>query len=282
MKENVIIPFYLNEKVINSLYSVVIQKYVKIKSINKRKQCIVNLNTPLSNISPGHYLQGDLSVQVLDECSRERIDERVSMVIEIFMNIMDILQEKGVLKYINSREEISKIEKNDFIVFSSKISEFPTLSRINDIVSAMQYQEVLGLNKNENDKETTSSELLYSMKNYIEEYKKTKCVKYISDDIFGSSNRIILPLKMEYLQGDIDYLMNNEVSIFAKVINTYEDNYDKDFALKSGTCFDFMDSNSFSSLEKKVPLALNKNRMAKSEYIDNYDFIETIPIAIYM
>ena len=96
MDNRALIPLYFNENMINNLYTIVIEEFKEIKSENTRKQLTVTTNTPLYELTCGKIRQGDLNVQVLNEFSSQRIEERVSIVITILSRLKNILNDQSM------------------------------------------------------------------------------------------------------------------------------------------------------------------------------------------
>ncbi|WP_138203180.1 hypothetical protein [Haloimpatiens lingqiaonensis] len=274
MSDKIAIPFYLNQNAINDIYTIIIKKYVNIKSITRKKQCIVKLTTPLSNVMEGKYVEGDLSIQVLNEYSRERIDERVSILIETFISVLDALEDNGMLKHVNNAKDLESVENNDYILINSKINKTSAVHNIEEMINIMEAEKIIrGQDDSQKDK------FLKAIKDQMNYIKENKSIKYLSEDFLGTNVKFILPLKTEYIRGNIEHLMNSELFVFAKVINFCSSKAEKERALRIGGSFDCLEDMLNDADYKGFMKNTKKDQLRD---IEEYNFIETIPIAIYI
>lgn len=275
MSQKIAIPLYLNENAINDIYTIIIiKKNVNIKSITRKKQCILKLNTPLSNVMEGKYVQGDLSIQVLNEYSRELIDERVSIIVEAFISVLDALENNGMVKHISNKKDLENVQNNDYILINSKIHEAAVLHNIKEMINVMEAQKII-----KGVEDPREDNILKYLKEQLNNFKDTKCIKYLSEDFLENNVKFILPLKTEYLRGDIEHLMNSELFVFAKVINFCNSKVEKERALKIGGSFDYLEDVLANTNYNGFMKNTKKNQLRD---IEEYSFIETIPIAIYI
>ncbi len=273
--DKIAIPFYLNENAINDIYTmIIIKKNVNIKSITRKKQCILKLNTPLSNVMEGKYVEGDLSIQILNEYSRELIDEQVSILLEAFISVLDTLEDNGMIKHINNKKDLENVQNNDYILINSKIHEASVVHNIKEMINIMEAEKIIRM-----EEDPYKDKILKSLKEQLNSFKDNKSIKYLSEDFLGANVKFILPLKTEYLRGDMEHLMNSELFIFAKVINFCKSSGDKERALKIGGSFDYLEDMLANTNYKSFMKDTKKNQLRDME---EYSFIETIPIAIYI
>lgn len=273
--DKIAIPFYLNENAINDIYTmIIIKKNVNIKSITRKKQCILKLNTPLSNVMEGKYVEGDLSIQILNEYSRELIDEQVSILLEAFISVLDTLEDNGMIKHINNKKDLENVQNNDYILINSKIHEASVVHNIKEMINIMEAEKIIRM-----EEDPYKDKILKSLKEQLNSFKDNKSIKYLSEDFLGANVKFILPLKTEYLRGDMEHLMNSELFIFAKVINFCKSSGDKERALKIGGSFDYLEDVLANTNYKSFMKDTKKNQLRDME---EYSFIETIPIAIYI
>lgn len=273
--DKIAIPFYLNENAINDIYTmIIIKKNVNIKSITRKKQCILKLNTPLSNVMEGKYVEGDLSIQILNEYSRELIDEQVSILLEAFISVLDTLEDNGMIKHINNKKDLENVQNNDYILINSKIHEASVVHNIKEMINIMEAEKIIRM-----EEDSYKDKILKSLKEQLNSFKDNKSIKYLSEDFLGANVKFILPLKTEYLRGDMEHLMNSELFIFAKVINFCKSSGDKERALKIGGSFDYLEDMLANTNYKSFMKDTKKNQLRDME---EYSFIETIPIAIYI
>lgn len=283
MSENkAIIPLYLNTGMINNLFTVVIEKFSKIQSFNTKKQVIVKANTPLANVMPKSFCQGDFSFQFLDEFSKQKTEERVSIIIITLLKLKSILNENKLIKGLKSEEDIKNLKEYDFIELNTELRHNPYIERINELEKLLQLQITFNLDSNDKKLFETKREVLNLLKENIKEYKQSKCMKYISPELFGGKYKAIIPLDVKYMEDSLDYLEDSKITVLGKVIRVIDDKESNTVNLLSRTCFDYLDDDYFLKLKKTY---LNNTSMLDFKDLNKVtdcSLLEIVPIAIYI
>lgn len=274
---NAIIPLYINDKLINNLFTVVVQKFSETKTINTRSQQVVKIATPLANICKGQYVQGTFNVEFLNEFAKQRTQERVSKIIVVFLETRQILQEQNILKKLNTKEQVMNIKENDYIEFTCKLNKSPQLKNTEDIIKYLEMK-----NSFIQDTKEDNSKLIMNLKDKLTECKTSQCLKFITDGICGTDTKAVVHINMKYFQDDIDYLKNIRITIIGKVINVGNKN-DSNIDLSSGTYYDYLNEESIKKFKEKFlrdyPLKCEfSNQIIK----EDCPIIEILPIAIYV
>lgn len=280
MAENrAIIPLYANESLLNNLFTVVVQEYAQTKTVSRKSQQAIKITTPLANIIRGPYIQGTCTIELFNELANQRTEERISKVIVVLLETKNILEANNLLKKINTKQDIESIQENDYIEFKSVLNKNPQVEHIEDVI---QYMEMKGTFAPD-DKEF-NPEILARLKGSFEEWKKSKCLKFITEGIAGTNMRAIVPLQLKYMQDSIDDLENNYVTIMGKVIKGI-DRSSKNIDLSSNTYYDFLDESHYSGFKERFL----KNAPIQGSYRCDYSneneeaaFIEVLPIAMYI
>ncbi|SHH54006.1 DUF6414 family protein [Clostridium grantii] len=279
---NAIIPLYLNKNMINNLFTVVIEKYAKVQKLNTKKQVIIKANTPLSNVISDSYCQGDFSFQYLDEYSKEKTEERVSIIVMTLLKLKNILGENNILSFIEKDESIKSIKEYDFIEVSTELFHNPYMERIKEIIKILQLQLTFRIDCNSEKDFNNKKNLLDMLKENVEEYNNSRCQKYITPYLFGGKYKAIIPIDSKYMEDSLDYLHDSKVTILGKVIRVIEDNNSEKVNLLSGTCFDYIDDDYFLDFVKSYTNNASIMDFTNLKNQTNCPLIEIVPIAIYI
>ena len=57
-----IIPLYVNNNLMNNLFTVLVQEFKQSMTVTTRSQQIVRIDTPLANVMKGRYVQGRFKI----------------------------------------------------------------------------------------------------------------------------------------------------------------------------------------------------------------------------
>lgn len=281
------IPLYFNENMINNLYTIVIEEFAEIKSESIRKMLTVTTNTPLYELTCGKIRQGDLNVQVLNEFSSQKIEERVSIVITILARLKNILNDQSMLKIINNENDVKNIKEFDFVQFTIKLYKNPVIEYVEDIIRVMEMQLAFspanGENGDGNEEDTVKRQVMKILKDDMENCKKEKCIKYISSSIGTRSTKVIVPLDIKYMADNLDYIEGASITVLGKVVRISKENENNSNSLLSGTYFDYLNEDYFQEFKNRFLKNTNLIRDYNTIEIEiNEPIIEIIPIAMYI
>jgi hypothetical protein len=287
MDNRALIPLYFNENMINNLYTIVIEEFKEVKSESTRKQLTVTTSTPLYELTCGKIRQGDLNVQVLNEFSSQRIEERVSIVITILSRLKNILNDQSMLKVINNENDVKNIKEFDFVQFTIKLYKNPVIEYIEDIINVMEMQLAFspgnGESSDGNEEDKVKRQVMQVLKEDMQNCKKEKCIKYISSSIGTRSTRVIVPLDIKYMADNLDYIEGASITVLGKVVRISKENENNSNSLLSGTYFDYLNDEYFQEFKNRFLKDTNLIRDYNTNEIEiNDPIIEIIPIAMYI
>lgn len=287
MDNRALIPLYLNGDIINNLFTIVIQEFAEIKSENTRKQLTISANAPLYELTCGKIIQGDLNVQLLNEFSSQKIEERVSIVITILSRLKNILNEQNMLKIINNDVDINNIKEFDFIQFTCELYKNPVIEYIEDIIRVMEMQMAFSPENIENGDESqehkVKRQVLKILKEDMENCKREKCLKFISSGIGDNNTKVVVPLEIKYMADNLDYIEGAKITVLGKVIRISKENEINNYTLLSGTYFDYLNEEYFGEFKNRFLKNTNLIRdYDKNQLEINDPIIEIIPIAMYI
>lgn len=287
MDNRALIPLYFNENMINNLYTIVIEEFKEVKSESTRKQLTVTTTTPLYELTCGKIRQGDLNVQVLNEFSSQRIEERVSIVITILSRLKNILNDQSMLKIINNENDVKNIKEFDFVQFTIKLYKNPVIEYIEDIIRVMEMQLAFspgnGESSDGSEEDKVKRQVMEILKEDMQNCKKEKCIKYISSSIGTRSTKVIVPLDIKYMADNLDYIEGASITVLGKVVRISKGNENKSNSLLSGTYFDYLNDEYFQEFKNRFLKNTNLIRDFNTNEIEiNEPIIEIIPIAMYI
>ena len=287
MDNKALIPLYLNGDMINNLYTIVIEEFSEIKTESNRKLLTISTNTPLYELTCGKIREGDLNVQLLNEFTTQKIEERVSIVITILSRLKNILNEQSLLKVINNESDVKNIKEFDFVQFTSELYKNPVIEYIEDMIRVMEMQlafspesvEVAG----ESQEQKIKRQVLKVLKDDMENCKKEKCLKYISNSIGTSNTKVIVPLETKNMADNLDYIEGAKITVLGKVVRVPNKDEISNYSLLSGTYFDYLNEEYFQEFKNRFLKDTSLIRdYDKSQIEINEPVIEIIPIAMYI
>lgn len=284
MNNKAIITLYLNTDIINNLFTILIYSFMDEKSISTKNQVSLNIKAPLSELLDNNYEQckpqGDFNLQISNESSKQKTKEQISTNIIIFMELMKILKEQNIIKYINTTEDMFDIQIYDYVQFTSRLTLNPLIQYITNLIKALQVEIIFSKSKKNKDE---IKEVLSQLKDDLNDFKKNNCLKFISDEIFNSNYKFIMLLQEKYIQNNIEYLNNPHITVVGKVINVYNENNIKNSFLKSESYLDYLSESTINEFKNKF---LNNSTTLEDfrfqKICNNFTIIEVIPLAIYI
>lgn len=271
MDNRAFIPLYLNSKIIENLFTIIIEEFSQSETKSIKEQIALNIDTPLSEIIPGKYIQGDLKLQVSNEFSAQATEERKVKMVSIFINLMKLLKKNKLLKEINCQSSIEGIAPGDFIMFSCELMEDPIISHFKDIQNSNEFLRYIS------EDEDIEKEKFAGENDFLKSYEKTSYRKLLIKNCISKDINFILGVERDFMETSLDYLFLGPVTVMGKVINIInkEDIYNTD--LCSSKFYRYV-------IKRKG----RENLRMKFNYEDNFiinnsveKFIEVIPISIY-
>lgn len=280
-----IIPLYLNNDMINNLHTIIIQKFTEVKSITTKNQQAVKITTPLSNVTCGSYVQGNFTVELLNEFAKQRAE--ISKKVVVLLELRDLLIQNNLLKSINSQMQINNnIKENDFIEFTCNLKKNPVIQHVEDIINAMEMEIAFNPYSREEKEKIeyeAKKEVLKSLKEKLEEHKNSNCFRLVAENVCGSNTNISVPIQLQFMEGHVDYMSNSKVSVLGKVVNIVKNNRKRNMRMLSGSCFDYLEEEGFRNFESRFIKNNSLVRNYSRKMIDiNSSLIEIIPIAMYI
>lgn len=274
------IPLYLNNDIVNNLFSVVVQEFVQARSTSVKDQTTISYRVPMSEFSRelfGKSVQGELNIQIVNEFCKQKTDAAISKDIEVFMELRRILVENNLLRYIENEDKVENIKDNDYVVVKCQLFQNPIVNYIENIINKIEIQNVLGSISAING---SKIETLNKLKDYIENFKSNNCVRYVTSEICNPKSRFIVPIDCKYNMTKFNYTDNCKINIMGKVIGTFEN---RDYMnLYGDNLMNFISDDNFNEFTS----SLNTNTSIE-KYCNKYEvkygkIINILPIAAFL
>lgn len=248
----------------------------------------ININTPLSELTYDNckkYIQGDMNIQFLNEFTREHTEKNISIDIEIMGRIRKILDRNNLLKKISTDSNLDKINEKDFVEFQCILKKNPILEYVCDIINAIEMElTFLPFDNSRDINKNFRYEVVEKLKKQVNDLANNKCLNYITEKLYGSNTRMIVPLENRYLLDNIDYIDNEYVTILGKITKKMKDDTNRNIVhMLNGTCFDLLNGECSNQFINKI--LINTDLIENyNSYLQNIDgsMIEVLPIAIYI
>lgn len=300
-----VIPLYLNPDMVNNLFSIVIQEFIEARSVSAKKQVIVNIKTPLSEFSFdiwGRFVQGELNIQTLEEFVKQRAEENISATIIALKRLTDILGEQNLLKRIDDGSKLQDVNQGDFVDFNCSLNENPVFQHVNNSIKMLEASKCCytpSQKQGEQPKnQNMDMDMLSMLKNGLNECRNSRCVRYVSDPMFDSTYKAIIPVESKNMLVNNDYMLNGNVHVLGKVTRTRDGAINTSAGgagigiglpgasglnLLSGTHFDFLDFEQFNNLNagilRNAPFFSN---LGDDILNPAFPLLEVLPIAIFI
>lgn len=301
-----IIPLYINSAVLNNLFTVVIQEFVEIKSISTKDSVMVHLKTPLSELSYdlfGKYVQGELDVQFQNEYVNQRTEESISTMIVVMKKLKDILLQQGLLKQFGGNIAPTALAANDFVEFPGRLKRNPVMENMNNCINMLEMSKTVNTRpdeittdilypSNNIGMQVNKDEMIGYLRRSLDCYKQERCLRYIAQSTTDENLSAIIPMKTSSFLDNEDYLLNGNVTILGKVVNTFDNENaytDINDALTGGNFgpisndafFDYIDFTKLNEMNNPLLRSTPKLRNFSDIGIPN-PLYEILPIAIYL
>ncbi|MDF2503893.1 hypothetical protein [Clostridium sp.] len=283
MAENkAIIPLYLNNDIINNLFTVVVQEFVQSRTVNTKDQVTINYRGPMSEFSQelfGKYVQGEVNVQLVNEFSKQKTQVTISKDIEVFIHLRNLLFKNNLLREISINDMVDGIHENDFIIVNCKIMKNPIFYYVENLINKMEMQNIFG-----NIKAVNSSrvDVLTNLKGYMDSWKSNNCMKCVTTEFCNPKSRFIVPIDPRYNINKFDYTGHCRVNIMGKVIKCINGNDIGYMDLFGCDCLEFINEPYFSDF-MGINSVGNSIKNFSNKYISNSgNMIEILPIAIFL
>ena len=227
------IPLYLNSVLMNNLFTVVgninLSSDVSVQSISTKTQQNTTYTVPMSELTrdlTGRFIQGEFKFNLSNELQLEKTAIEITALIKL----RKVLESKSFLKMMRSPLDIQNVREEEYIEFKGVIDHNPHLEYIEKMIEYIEIDNLIDGIKNIDSFETKDKfdlqvaklnfkkELLGELKDKAKKYKEERCEYLITEGLYGSKLRAIIPVEDKHLLDNIEHMMACRVTVLGKVI----------------------------------------------------------------
>lgn len=275
------VPLYINDEIISGMFKIAIERFIEVEKITNKQEVIINSNIPLCELTCGKVLQGNASVQLLQGFTRRSIQEIEKSTISTFIKLIDIIDGNKYLKKIQNENSLVNIEDGDLIEIKCKMKMNSKLKKIQHVIDILEIESALEectIEKNLNNKYNYKA-LLNWFKNTLQTVKESKCTKYITEPLFDTDFRGIIPIQNKFSIVDLDCNTHTSMTVIGKVSCVEKNSINSINPITTESCFDFINDRLSTLLSDELMDRLNLEELSEVEIKKH---IEIIPIMIYV
>ncbi len=225
------IPLYLNSALMNNLYTVGLNLFsdVSVQSISTKTQQNTTYTVPMSELTrdlTGRFIQGEFKFNMSTELQLEKTAIEITALIKL----RKVLESKSLLTMMRSPLDIQNVREKEYIEFQGIVNHNPHLRYIEKMVDYIEIDNLIdGIKSIDSLKDEDKldlqikklnfkKELIGDLKNKIKQYKDDRCEYLITEGLYGSGLRAIIPVENKHLLDNIEHMMACRVTVLGKVI----------------------------------------------------------------
>ncbi|MCM1992073.1 hypothetical protein [Oceanirhabdus seepicola] len=227
------IPLYLNSALMSNLFTVVgnidLSSDVSVQSISTKTQQNTTYTVPMSELTrdlTGRFIQGEVKFNISNELQLEKTAIEITALIKL----RKVLKSKSFLTLMRSPLDIQNVREKEYIEFQGIIDHNPHLRYIEKMVEYIEIDNLIdgikSIESLEDEKKLDlqmkkinfKKELLGDLKDKIKQHKEERCEYLITEGLYGSKLRAIIPVEDKHLLDNIEHMMACRVTVLGKVI----------------------------------------------------------------
>lgn len=294
LKEQLIIPIYLNEKTVLDMLAIIEDGFSMVSEVSASNQTLGETDTKIKGgFSTKALLDKLLKIQLEGSIERKKTtDDNTQVKLEkIHTNVSllskfrtELINNKLLFCKAEDKLDFQKISTGDFIEFEGELQKNPMIDIFEKFIDTFRMIDIFSLLKdksiNSNEKYEEENYIVRQIKLFLDELKHTGTIDFILESENGT---LVLSAQEKYLENDnISEIIGGRFKILGKVIKICNDKND-----------------SINLVRKTTLNILNKNtidqfsQIFKSEELKNYNLPEMrteilgpaaiiIPVAIYV
>lgn len=276
------VPLYINDEILLSLFKIAIERFIEVEKITNKQEVIINSNVPLCELTCGKILQGTASVQLLQGYTRRTIQEIEKSTITTYIRLRDIMDKNMFLKKIVSKSDLDYVQDGDIVEIKCKMKMNSQLKKIQHVIDILEIESILDECNLDNSLKSKINykALLNWFKSTLQNVKESKCTKYVTEPLFNSDIRGIIPIQNKYSLMDLDCNYHTNITVVGKVSSIERSlKNNKTAPIGTESCFDFINDKLSSIFSEQFIDKLNIDNLIEEE-INSY--MEILPIIIYV
>jgi hypothetical protein len=275
------VPLYINDEIILSMFKIAIERFIEVEKITNKQEVIINSNVPLCELTCGKILQGNASVQLLQGYTRRTIQEIEKSTITTYIRLVDILNTNKFLKQIKNKNDLDFLQDGDIVELKCKMKMNSKLKKIQHVIDILEIESALddyNLEKSR-DSKINNKALLNWFKSTLQSVKESKCTKYITEPLFDTEMRGIIPIQNNHSLMDLDCNYHTNFTIIGKVSSIERGENKLTPPINTESCFDFINDKLSSLIGNELLDELNLDELNDDDFSK---YVEIIPVMIYV
>lgn len=227
LKEQLIIPIYLNEKTVLDMLAIIEDGFSMISEVNSSNQSSNTSNTMVSGgISTRAILDKLLKIQIngrfekgknLSEGTQTKL-EKVHTNVSLFSKFRSELIKNELLSCTSSDKlDISKIESGDFIEIEGELQKNPLIDLLEKFINVINLSDIFSEEQKALPKEENANNAFVQQMNlFLQELTHSGTIDFILKNTEGT---LVLSAQKQYLSNDnISEIIGGKFKILGKVI----------------------------------------------------------------
>lgn len=227
LKEQLIIPIYLNEKTVLDMLAIIEDGFSMISEVNSSSQSSNTSNTMLSGgISTRAILDKLLKIQINGRFEKGKNSsegtqtklEKVHTNVSLFSKFRSELIKNELLSCTSSDTlDISKIESGDFIEIEGELQKNPLIDLLEKFINVINLSDIFSEEQKTLPKEENANNALVQQMNlFLQELTHSGTIDFILKNTEGT---LVLSAQKQYLSNDnISEIIGGKFKILGKVI----------------------------------------------------------------
>lgn len=227
LKEQLIIPIYLNEKTVLDMLAIIEDGFSMISEVNSSSQSSNTSNTMLSGgISTRAILDKLLKIQINGRFEKGKNSseetqtklEKVHTNVSLFSKFRSELIKNQLLSCTSSEKlDISKIESGDFIEIEGELQKNPLIDLLEKFINVINLSDIFSEGQKTLPKEENANNALVQQMNlFLQELTHSGTIDFILKNTEGT---LVLSAQKQYLSNDnISEIIGGKFKILGKVI----------------------------------------------------------------
>lgn len=295
LKEQLIIPIYLNEKTVLDMLAIMEDGFSMVSEVNSSNQKTNTSDLKVSGgLSTRAILDKLLKIQIDSSFEKEKSKnestqtklEKVHTNVSLFSKFRSELINNQLLSCTaNDNLDIAKIKTGDFIEIEGELQKNPMIDFLEKFIDVFRISNIflekstLGNKKNASNKKESSNIIEHQIKSFLSELTHSGTIDFILENPQAT---LVLSTQEQYLSNDnISEIIGGKFKILGKVIKICETQNESINLLRKTSLY-ILDKNSLNGFLSY----LNSDKM-KQFNLPNIRFeisgpsAIVIPVAIY-
>ncbi|MEG0774649.1 hypothetical protein [Clostridium sp.] len=275
------VPLYVNDEIILSMFKIAIERFIEVEKITNKQEVIINSNVPLCELTCGKILQGNASVQLLQGYTRRTIQEIEKSTITTYIRLVDILNNNKFLKQVKNKNDLEFLQDGDIVELKCKMKMNSKLKKIQHVIDILEIESALDDFNLENTRDSKSNNkaILNWFKSTLQSVKESKCTKYITEPLFNTEMRGIIPIQNNHSLMELDCNYHTNFTIIGKVSSIEKGENKLTPPINTESCFDFINDKLSSLIGNELLDKLNLDELNEEDFTK---YVEIIPVMIYV